>query len=57
MATSSNRAERMGLSRREFLWLGAGGIAGAVMLGAAGCSGEGRSGRAPVKLTFSHGPD
>ncbi len=57
MATSSNRAERRGLSRREFLRLGAGGLAGAVLLGAAACSGEGRSGRLPVKLTFSHGPD
>jgi len=57
MATSGNRTERQGLSRREFLKLGAGGLAGAVLLGAAGCSGENRSGRAPVKLTFSHGPD
>ena len=57
MATSGNHAERQGLSRREFLKLGAGGLAGAVLLGAAGCSSENRSGRAPVKLTFSHGPD
>jgi multiple sugar transport system substrate-binding protein len=57
MAISSNRAERRGLSRREFLRLGAGGLAGAVLLGATGCSGEDRSGRGTVKLTFSHGPD
>src|SRR5215210_7758344 len=57
MATPGNRAERRALSRGEFLRLGAGGLAGAVLLGAAGCSGEGQSGRAPVELTFSHGPD
>jgi len=57
MATSANRPERRGLSRGEFLRLGAGGLAGAVLLGVAGCSGEDRSGRAPVELTFSHGPD
>ena len=57
MATSNSHTERRGLSRRTFLRLGAGGLAGAVLLGAVGCSGEGRSGKAPVKLTFSHGPD
>ena len=55
--TSSKRAERRGLSRREFLRLGAGGLAGAVLLGAVGCSGESRAGRVPFKLTFSHGSD
>ena len=57
MATSGNRAGQRGLSRGEFLRLGVAGLAGAVLLGAAGCSGGDRSGRAPVKLTFSHGPD
>ncbi len=57
MATPGNRAERRGLSRGDFLRLGTGGLAGAVLLGAAGCSDEDRSGRTPVKLTFSHGPD
>jgi multiple sugar transport system substrate-binding protein len=57
MTTSGNRAERRGLSRGEFLKLGTGGLACAVLLGMAGCSGEDRSGRAPITLTFSHGPD
>ncbi len=57
MAISGNRAERRGLSRGEFLRLGTGGLAGAVLLGVAECSGEDRSGRGTVKLTFSHGPD
>ena len=57
MATLGNRAERRGISRGEFLRLSAEGLAGAVLLGAAGCYGEDRSDRTPVKLTFSHGPD
>ncbi|MCA1717720.1 MAG: ABC transporter substrate-binding protein [Actinobacteria bacterium] len=57
MATLGNRAGRRALSRREFLRLGAGGLASAVLLGGVGCSGEGQSGMAPVRLTFSHGPD
>lgn len=47
------------LSRREFLKLGGmvggAGLAGVSLLGASGCSGEEREGRA--RLVFSHGPE
>jgi multiple sugar transport system substrate-binding protein len=57
MTTSGDRAARRILGRRDFLKLSAGGLLGAVLLGAAGCAGEDKSGGGPVKLTFSHGPD
>jgi multiple sugar transport system substrate-binding protein len=42
-------------SRREFLRLGGAGVAGAALLGVAGCGGGQQGG--PVQLVFSHGPE
>ena len=53
MRTSTTRPKI--LSRREFLKLGGAGLAGVSLLGAPGCSGEKREGRA--RLVFSHGPE
>jgi multiple sugar transport system substrate-binding protein len=43
------------LSRRDFLKIGGAGLAGATLLGAAGCGGQ--EGRGPAKIIFSFGPD
>ena len=47
------RVRRAGISRREFLKLGGAGLAGAAMLGMAGCGG----GAEGDKITFTFGPD
>src|SRR5687767_6824629 len=44
-----------GLSRREFLRLGGAGLAGAALLGAAGCAGGGQG--ASNEIVVSWGPD
>jgi multiple sugar transport system substrate-binding protein len=46
---------RGSLSRRDFLKLGGAGLAGAALLGVAGCGGGGGAGSG--KLIFSHGPE
>jgi multiple sugar transport system substrate-binding protein len=44
------------ITRRRFLQLGGAGLAGAAMLGAAGCGGE-QGGNGGVGITFTFGPD
>ncbi|ABG03639.1 extracellular solute-binding protein, family 1 [Rubrobacter xylanophilus DSM 9941] len=51
------RKTRAGLSRKEFLRLGGASLAGAALLGAAGCGEEAGTGEGPVRLVFSHGPE
>ena len=48
--------DRRGISWREFLKLGGAGLAGAALLGAAGCGGEESEGSAGA-ITFTFGPD
>jgi multiple sugar transport system substrate-binding protein len=45
------------LSRKEFLRLGGAGLAGAAMLGVAGCGGGGGGGAGSNAITFSWGPE
>ena len=46
------------LSRRDFLKIGGAGLAGATLLGAAGCGGGGgQQGGGPARIIFSFGPD
>ncbi|CAN5301992.1 hypothetical protein BH24ACT19_BH24ACT19_22040 [soil metagenome] len=49
----ARRVRRAGISRREFLKLGGAGLAGAAMLGTAGCGG----GAGGDEITFTFGPD
>ena len=56
----SNRLSVAGktLSRRDFLKLGGAGLAGAALLGTAGCGGGGGGqGAGPAQIIFSFGPD
>ncbi|MDP8939738.1 MAG: ABC transporter substrate-binding protein [Actinomycetota bacterium] len=56
--SSSGRGNRRGLSRRDFLKLSGAGLAGAALLGAAGCSGgDEEQGGGVTNLVFSFGPD
>jgi multiple sugar transport system substrate-binding protein len=52
---SNHRAAKT-LSRRDFLRVGGAGLAGATLLGAAGCGG-GQQGDGPANIVFSFGPD
>jgi multiple sugar transport system substrate-binding protein len=45
------------LSRRDFLKVGGTGLAGAALLGTAGCGGGGEQGEGPVELVFTSSPD
>ena len=45
------------LSRRDFLKVGGTGLAGAALLGAAGCGGGQQQGGGPIELVFSSAPD
>jgi multiple sugar transport system substrate-binding protein len=55
MKGAGNTAGRRLLSRRGFLRLGGAGLAGAALLGVAGCAGEESEG--PARIVFSHGED
>jgi multiple sugar transport system substrate-binding protein len=57
--TESKRPSATGktLSRRDFLKISGAGLAGATLLGAAGCGGGAQQGTGPVNLIFSFGPD
>ena len=51
-----NHRAAKSLSRRDFLRVGGAGLAGATLLGAAGCGG-GQQGDGPANIIFSFGPD
>jgi multiple sugar transport system substrate-binding protein len=51
------RAMPKRLSRRDFLKVGGTGLAGAALLGAAGCGGGQQQGGGPIELVFSSAPD
>lgn len=46
-----------GISRRDFLKISGTGLAGAMLLGVAGCGGDGGGEEGVVEFTFSFGPD
>lgn len=51
-------AARKTLSRRDFLKIGGAGLAGATLLGTAGCDGGGgQQGGGPARIIFAFGPD
>jgi multiple sugar transport system substrate-binding protein len=51
-------AARKSLSRRDFLRIGGAGLAGATLLGTAGCDGGGgQQGGGPARIIFAVGPD
>lgn len=52
----SNRRFGKPFSRRDFLRMGGAGLAGATLLGAAGCGGS-QQGDGPTNIIFSFGPD
>jgi multiple sugar transport system substrate-binding protein len=45
------------ISRRDFLKVGGAGLAGAALLGAAGCGGGQQEGGGPIELVFTSAPD
>jgi multiple sugar transport system substrate-binding protein len=51
------RPQARKLSRRDFLKVGGTGLAGAALLGAAGCGGGQQQGGGPIELVFTSAPD
>jgi multiple sugar transport system substrate-binding protein len=51
------RSRQKRLSRRDFLKVGGTGLAGAALLGTAGCGGGQQQGGGPIELVFSSAPD